>query len=369
MTWPLLDTGLGGRERAEKAPTHGRVEPLLTVHARVHYISHIFDDDGLLGNVGRGSLGAHLKRQDEAGVRTPAMSDTVTTTTTRMDEIFSMAPAGPTCKARCVGHRCRDVNPKQAKTAQHVKLEEAFLIWFKEGTIAVVNVDGKALHEKADEITLALHIDGFQAPANKTMHLKLPDAGIIKNVQHHFKSVLVRRLLAEIDKKDKGGRRISLFNPVHFIATAWDRVTPTTFVSCFGKCGFLRIPEEVPEVLSESEETIEGWECLDGGCSDDLCTADDNLTTCGAPTVEDIVNEATFEVTDSSDDSEKIDEGNDEGPPPEAETLHALDVVRRAMVAEEISDDTCTCFYGFQGSLLRSRKTSEIFFSKKEISL
>ncbi|KAH7938694.1 hypothetical protein HPB51_028789 [Rhipicephalus microplus] len=188
------------------------------------------------------------------------------------------------------------VNPKQAKTAQHVKLEEAFLIWFKEGTIAGVNVEGKAFREKANEITLALHIDGFQASA-----------------------------------------------------TACDRVTPTTFVSCFGKCGFLRIPEEVPEVLSESEEPIEGWECLDGRCSDDLCTADDNLTTCGVPTVEDIVNEATCEVADSSDDGEKIDEGNDEGPPPAAETLHALDVVRRAMVAEEISDDTRTRFYGFKG--------------------
>ncbi|KAH7932024.1 hypothetical protein HPB51_029572 [Rhipicephalus microplus] len=101
------------------------------------------------------------------------------------------------------------------------------------------------------------------------------------------------------------------------------------------------IPEEVPEALSESEELIEGWECLDAGCSaGDFCTADDNLATCGARTVEDNVSEATCEVADSSNDDEEIDECDGKGPPPAAETLHALDVLRRSMAAEEMSDDT-----------------------------
>ncbi|KAL3223961.1 hypothetical protein MRX96_027032 [Rhipicephalus microplus] len=118
---------------------------------------------------------------------------------------------------------------------------------------------------------------------------------------------------------------------------AWDRVTPTTIANCFGKCGFFRIPEQVSEALSESEEPIEGWECLDARCSDDnFCTA------------EDIVSEATCEVADSSDDDEKIDECNGKGSAPAAETLHKLDALRRAMAAEEISDDTCTHFYEFQ---------------------
>ncbi|KAH7982294.1 hypothetical protein HPB52_003827 [Rhipicephalus sanguineus] len=119
---------------------------------------------------------------------------------------------------------------------------------------------------------------------------------------------------------------------------AWDRVTPTTIANCFAKCGFFRSSEEVP---SEQEEPIEGWELLDAGCTaEDFCTADDNLATCGARTVEDIVEEATCEVADSSDDGDNIDEGDGEGPPPAAETLHALDVLRRAVAADEISDDT-----------------------------
>ncbi|KAH7968270.1 hypothetical protein HPB52_007303 [Rhipicephalus sanguineus] len=146
-------------------------------------------------------------------------------------------------------------------------------------------------------------------------------------------------------------------------------LTPTTIANCFAKCGFFRSSEEVP---SEQEEPIEGWELLDAGCTaEDFCTADDNLATCGARTVEDIVEEATCEVADSSDDGDNIDEGDGEGPPPAAETLHALDVLRRAMAADEISDDTCTRFYGFQRSLLsdfaKKKKQKDIrdFFCKK----
>ncbi|KAH8026047.1 hypothetical protein HPB51_015396 [Rhipicephalus microplus] len=103
---------------------------------------------------------------------------------------------------------------------------------------------------------------------------------------------------------------------------ARDRVTPTTIVNCFGKCGFFRIHKEVPEILSEFiESPIEGWECLDAGCStDNFCTADDNLATFGARTVEDIVNEATSKVADSSDDGKEIYECDGEGPPLAAET-------------------------------------------------
>ncbi|KAH7932179.1 hypothetical protein HPB51_029492 [Rhipicephalus microplus] len=132
---------------------------------------------------------------------------------------------------------------------------------------------------------------------------------------------------------------------------AWDRVTPTTVANGFGKCGFFGSPEEVPP--EPEDPTIEDWEQLNVECtSDDFGTEDDNLATCGAHMVEDIVEEATCEAGDSSDDGDDIDVGNDEGPPPAAETLHALGVLRCAMAADEVSDDTCTCFYAFEQSLL-----------------
>lgn len=56
-----------------------------------------------------------------------------------------------------------NVNAKEAKTAHHVKLEEALLTCFKGVSAAGVNIDGKVFREKADEIALTLRIDGFQA--------------------------------------------------------------------------------------------------------------------------------------------------------------------------------------------------------------
>lgn len=442
-----------------------------------------------------------------------------------------------------------NVNAKQAKTAQHVKLEETLLTWFKEVTAAGVNVDGKVMREKADEIALALQIDGFQAsggwlhrfktrhglvyksvcgeskkadetvvndwlvetlpsliagfeprnvfnadeaglffnlqpekslclkgepchggkkskeritvlfccnadgseklkltvvgkfqkprcfkrenhlpcvyrankkswmtaglfeeflslldrrmasqnrniilfldqcaahpkqvtlqnvklvflPANTTTHLQPLDAGLIQNAKHHFKGLLVRRLLAKIDRKDDD-LRISLLDAIHFIAMAWDRVTSTTIANCFAKCGFFKSPAEVPPEPENPE--IEDWDRLDAGCTaDDFCSADDNLATCGARTVEDIVGEATCEAADSSDDGDGENEGDDERlPPPAAETLHALDILRRAMGAQEIGEDTCTRFYAFERSLLadlakkKSQKGIRDFFGKK----
>ncbi|KAH8008949.1 hypothetical protein HPB51_008076 [Rhipicephalus microplus] len=151
---------------------------------------------------------------------------------------------------------------------------------------------------------------------------------------------------------------------------AWDRVTPTTVANCYGKCGFFGSPEEVPSELEDP--TIEDWEQLNVDCtSDDFCTADDNLATCGARTVEDIVEEATCEAADSSDDGDNIDVGDGEGLLPAAETLHALDVLRRAVAADEVSDDTCTHFYAFEQSLLgdlakkKRQKDIRDFFIKK----
>ncbi|KAL1445510.1 hypothetical protein MTO96_044984 [Rhipicephalus appendiculatus] len=104
---------------------------------------------------------------------------------------------------------------------------------------------------------------------------------------------------------------------------------------------------------------------------DNFCTAHDNLTTCVACTVEDIVEDVTCEVADSSDDGDDIDEGGGEGPPLAAETLHALNILRHAMAADEISDDTGKHFYGFQRSLLsdltKKKKREDIrdLFCKK----
>lgn len=88
---------------------------------------------------------------------------------------------------------------------------------------------------------------------------------------------------------------------------------------------------------SEPEDLkIEDWDQLDGGCSVlDFITADDNLATCGARTVEDILNEATSGAASSSEEEgNENGRGNDKQPPPAAETLHAFDILRHAMATD-----------------------------------
>lgn len=74
-------------------------------------------------------------------------------------------------------------------------------------------------------------------PANTTSRLQPLDAGIIRNVMHHFKGLLVQRLLAKIECKDEN-LQMSLLDMLDFLVMSWDNVTQDTIANCFCKCGF-----------------------------------------------------------------------------------------------------------------------------------
>lgn len=57
------------------------------------------------------------------------------------------------------------VNVKQAKTAQHVKLKDILLTWFKEITAAGVNIDGTVLRGKPTTKPFRLELRTFRPPA------------------------------------------------------------------------------------------------------------------------------------------------------------------------------------------------------------
>lgn len=169
-------------------------------------------------------------------------------------------------------------------------------------------------------------------PANTTSHLQPLDAGIIWNAKHYFKGLLVRRLLAKIERKDDNSQ-ISLLDALHFIAMAWDRVSPATTANCFGKCG---VVESAVAASQVSEDTIDDWEQLGVECfADDFATADDDLATCGLRTVDKIVSEVASSPTSRAETASSDDEDNDlysasEQPPSTAYIMHALDIIGAA---------------------------------------
>lgn len=208
-------------------------------------------------------------------------------------------------------------------------------------------------------------------PANATSHLQPLDAGIIKNAKHHYKSLLVRRLLAKIDQKD-GNLQINLLDALHFIAMAWHRVSATTIANCFSKCGISK-----SDVATSSQEPdsvqIEDWDLLDVQCTaDDFVTADDDLATCGLRSVADIVDDVgTSQVEVESSDDEDNCNSCDDQPPTAAETMRALDTLRRAVAAETVRENTAAQFFSFQNYLLadlaKKRTQADIrhFFARK----
>ncbi|KAK8766588.1 hypothetical protein V5799_006630 [Amblyomma americanum] len=230
-------------------------------------------------------------------------------------------------------------------------------------------VDQCSAHPK--EITLNNVTVRF-LPANTTSHLQPLDAGIIRNVKHHFKGLLVRRLLAKIDRKE-ANLRISLLDALHFLAMSWDNVTSDTISNCFRKCGFaIGLDAASAGDCQEPGEdfTIDGWDNLETEASArDFVTADDNVATCGLTSIEDLVSEADNCGHEPDSDGDADDECDQ--PPSTADTLHALDVLRRTVSAGSVSDETAARFYAFQAGLVRDINGKKVqasitdFFSRK----
>ncbi|XP_040072466.1 uncharacterized protein LOC120844656 [Ixodes scapularis] len=105
-------------------------------------------------------------------------------------------------------------------------------------------------------------------------------------------------------------------------------------------CGFVNYTVEPEENLR-----IEDWGLL---CAEesafDFIPATDNLATCRLRTVEEIIYKVTAPQGESSSRDDDGEVTNDEQPPTTAETLHALDVLRRIVrwVALRWSNDVLT---------------------------
>ena len=75
------------------------------------------------------------------------------------------------------------------------------------------------------------HVKHFFLPPNTTSMTQPMDAGIIKNLKHHYRRFLIRkRLLAgDFEKEFK----LDLLQALDWLKMSWDNVTPTTIKHCF----------------------------------------------------------------------------------------------------------------------------------------
>ncbi|XP_072145362.1 tigger transposable element-derived protein 6-like [Dermacentor andersoni] len=199
-------------------------------------------------------------------------------------------------------------------------------------------------------------------PPNCTSHLQPLDAGIIRNMKFHFRSLLIRRFLAKIDRKD-ASLKVDLLDAIHFLAMSWDRVKPETIANCFKKCGFFCAPGDTEENGDDGAEIdIPDWGDLNVDASpEEFVSADDQLATCELRTVQDIIADVTAE--EESDDDDNQDAGDcssDRRPLNTDGALEALDGLRGFVASAELSEETATRFYEFQKSLLQDLEKQKV---------
>ena len=174
-------------------------------------------------------------------------------------------------------------------------------------------------------------IDLIFLPPNTTSHTQPMDQGIIANFKHHYRTSLLRQLIASIDKD----LTLSVLQAMHSMAQAWSQVKQSTIANCFAHCGFKITHQPQPEVDPEeyiplatlqpevdSEDNIPlatlmsqikraGFEV--NSTAADYMTVDDQLVTTEPLTDESIITHvkqpslvATPESDDESDDDSSL---------------------------------------------------------------
>ncbi|KAI6661427.1 Tigger transposable element-derived protein 6-like [Oopsacas minuta] len=84
------------------------------------------------------------------------------------------------------------------------------------------------------------HIKLFFLPPNTTSMAQPMDAGIIKNLKHHYRGFLVRKRLLAIDSET--GFKLDLLQALDWLKMSWDDVTPTTIKHYYQHVGFKDLP-------------------------------------------------------------------------------------------------------------------------------
>ena len=121
------------------------------------------------------------------------------------------------------------------------------------------------------------------------------DQGIIKNLKHHYKKILLRRRLEDMDMGKEFN--FTLLDALHVVRCSWEQVSEFTIKNCFAKAKF---SEKEYQSEPDDAELLEIWEALPAEEKMhekeeielfDFLEADERLETGGSFTLEDIAEE------------------------------------------------------------------------------
>ena len=130
-------------------------------------------------------------------------------------------------------------------------------------------------------------------PKNTTSKLQPLDAGIIKNFKVHYRRLLLKQTLAQIDSADLSAtaivKSINVLTAIRWIKMACDKVKPETVIKCFKRTGafpedeeseedpFAGLDDDGDEDKSSLEDLVHHFDV--DTTADDYVNADDGLDT------------------------------------------------------------------------------------------
>ncbi|KAI6650731.1 hypothetical protein LOD99_7782 [Oopsacas minuta] len=164
------------------------------------------------------------------------------------------------------------------------------------------------------------HIKLFFLPPNTTSMTQPMDAGIIKNLKHHYRRFLIRKRLLAVDSET--GFKLDLLQALDWLKMSWDNVTPTTIKHCYQHVGFKDLP--ATEETSAPDTSIwssaeEAGLVSDGLSFEDFVALDDGVAIgpgANGLKIDDILNS----LHPPSDDDVNIENDDNEYPP----NIHVL---------------------------------------------
>ncbi|KAH8030886.1 hypothetical protein HPB51_012226 [Rhipicephalus microplus] len=181
--------------------------------------------------------------------------------------------------------------------------------------------------------------DGKYA-AMETALLQPLDACVIKFMKQKYRKFLVQRRLAGMECKQLD-KKLSVLDAVHYIASAWDAITPETIVNCFRHCGFNRRGAcSTSEAAVPVDDEPEFGNLELPGSFADYIGADDNVAVCSAVSLDDIM-ETVRPDTAVTSEEEEMDDTAEAGSsaPAYVDVLCYVDNIRRfACARDEIGD-------------------------------
>lgn len=207
-----------------------------------------------------------------------------------------------------------------------MKLDKRFV---KENRQVLLFIDNCTAH---NTIPVMENVKVVFFPANMTSVVQPMDQGIIKNLKHFYRGLLVENILSGEGNALK--IKLDILEASRMCKQAWDKVKPETIKNCFKKAGFVKTDEEsAEETVTDETLPIDGWEDVAPNQTilyEDFLNVDENVAVCGELTDADIVAEVldTEEQNDDGSGDEIVGSPADEEETPVPNAADAMTYLR-----------------------------------------